>query len=173
MTVRDAKESVALVLLACTAALVYNHFSPAGIALVGNWDPSTGIVSAGNENSAGEPENIVRTPDLVKQYMNDPQAVIVDARNARSYREGHIPGARMLALSDFDRQIGPFFEEVPVSSKVIVYCSGVTCSDSHVLAEKLAEVGYDNVMVFPGGFSQWREQGYEIEKGENSHSRQS
>lgn len=169
MTLKDVRKIAVLLFLACSTALVFNHFSPSGIALVGNWDPSKGNVSVGNENLHDSSENIVHSPDLVKQYMNDPQATIVDARTVQSYREGHIPGARHLALSEFDRMIGPFFEKVPVSTKLIIYCSGVSCSDSHVLAEKLAEVGYTDVMVFPGGISQWREKGHEIEKGEGSH----
>ena len=48
---------------------------------------------------------------------------------------------------------------VPLDAEIVVYCSGVTCPQSVMAAEKLTAIGYRNVRAFEGGLGEWKEQG--------------
>ena len=88
----------------------------------------------------------------------------VDVRLKEIFKKGHIPGAKSVPLSEFDELIGNFYEIVPMERNIVIYCSGRECTDSHAFATKLSEVGYENVKVFTGGFIEWEQEGYIVEK---------
>ena len=54
----------------------------------------------------------------------------------------------------------------PQSAPVVIYCSGGECEDSHMLAEKLYKVGFDNVLVYKDGYPDWVKRGLTVAKGE-------
>ncbi len=96
-------------------------------------------------------------------------ALILDARRSSVYRDGHIAGARSLSVweADADDKVrGIFAEGRDQSAPVVVYCSGGECEDSHMLAEKLYKVGFDDVLVYKDGFPDWQKRGLPISKGD-------
>src|SRR5215831_3129738 len=87
--------------------------------------------------------------------LRDRGSLILDARRSSVYRDGHIAGARPLSVweSDVDDKVRALFAEGrDQSAPVVVYCSGADCEDSHMLAEKLYKVGFDDVLVYKDGF---------------------
>ena len=40
---------------------------------------------------------------------------------------------------------------------IVVYCYTFTCPLSRYLSDKLVELGYHNVLEYPGGLKEWRE----------------
>jgi len=38
-----------------------------------------------------------------------------------------------------------------------VYCASGTCQNSHIAANVLRQIGYDNVAVYAGGKADWKE----------------
>ena len=87
--------------------------------------------------------------------------VVVEALPASYYAEGHLPGARNLALDDLDRLAG---DVIPRTDQpVVTYCTGPTCSNSHQAAERLRALGYTDVRVFAEGKDGWRAAGLPIE----------
>ncbi|MDQ5872260.1 MAG: rhodanese-like domain-containing protein, partial [Acidobacteriota bacterium] len=56
-------------------------------------------------------------------------------------------------------------EGLDQQAPVVVYCSGGNCEDSHMLAEKLYMVGFDNVLIYKDGFPDWEKRGLAISKG--------
>jgi rhodanese-related sulfurtransferase len=102
--------------------------------------------------------------------LRDRGALILDARRTSVYRDGHIAGARSLAVweADADDKVRALFAEGrDQSAPVVVYCSGGECEDSHMLAEKLYKVGFDDVLVYKDGFPDWQKRGLPVAKGDS------
>ena len=91
-------------------------------------------------------------------------AVVVDARISELYADGHLPSAVSLPLDEVDRHLSAFKAMYPGRS-LILYCSGYGCPDSYDLGLILIDNGYHDVMVYEGGFPEWRDAGLPIEKG--------
>lgn len=93
-------------------------------------------------------------------------AVLLDARSQELYAEGHIPGGRSLPLDEAELQLAGLQAEFPPETPLLTYCSGYGCPDSFDLAMLLIEAGYQRVMVFEGGFPEWRDAGLPVAKGQ-------
>ena len=101
--------------------------------------------------------------------LRDRGALILDARRSSVYRDGHIAGARSMSVweADADDKVRALFAEGrDQSAPVVVYCSGGECEDSHMLAEKLYKVGFDDVLVYKDGFPDWQKRGLPVAKGD-------
>jgi rhodanese-related sulfurtransferase len=98
------------------------------------------------------------------------KALFLDARRSSVYAEGHIPGARSLPVweSDIDTRVKALYEEgLDQRAPIVAYCSGGNCEDSHMLAEKLYMVGFDNVLIYKDGFPDWQKRGLPVNRGAN------
>jgi rhodanese-related sulfurtransferase len=91
--------------------------------------------------------------------------VAVDARDAGTFREGHISGAFSLPLGEADDRLPVFRTTVSPDKTLIVYCSGYGCTDSFDLAVRLLGAGYRDVRVFEGGFPAWHDAGLPVTRG--------
>jgi len=91
---------------------------------------------------------------------------IVDARTKEFYEEGHIPGA---ILFDY-YQLGTYCDLVlPLLAQdelIMVYCSDYSCEDSELLAKELYSFGYRRLLLYKGGFAEWRAADLPVERGE-------
>ena len=86
------------------------------------------------------------------------------------YADGHIAGARSFPVweSDIDARVKGLYEEgLDQRAPVVVYCSGGNCEDSHMLAEKLYMVGFDNVLIYKDGFPDWEKRRLAVTRGGN------
>ncbi len=104
------------------------------------------------------------------QRLYEGKALFLDARRSSVYAEGHIAGARSFPVweSDIDRRVKGLYEEgLDQKAPVVVYCSGGACEDSHMLAEKLYMVGFDNVLIYKDGFPDWQKRALPASKGAN------
>jgi len=90
-------------------------------------------------------------------------ALLVDARNSSAFAEQHLPGAVSLPLGEVDSRLPEFQAAVPKDRLLITYCNGFGCPDSFDLGVRLLEEGYRQVLVFEGGFPQWRDAGRPLE----------
>ena len=160
---QTAKEIVILLGLSIAAAFMVNYFLPDGIALVGQWDTSQGVVTAMAKNDIVIEGIEIDTVDEARQLFDSGKYIFVDARSQDDYEEGHIPGAVSLPVGQSEERVAAFLERYPPEASIITYCSGRTCQDSHHLAEFLLEFGYDNVTVFIDGFPGWEAEGHPIE----------
>jgi rhodanese-related sulfurtransferase len=91
----------------------------------------------------------------------DHRAVILDARAAPFYQQGHIPGALNLARDDFARDYRALAPKLKADRDrlIVVYCSGGECHDSKLVASALLSLGFSDVRVFTGGWEQWSQAG--------------
>lgn len=92
-------------------------------------------------------------------------ALLVDARIAESYAEGHLPGSVSLPLADAETGLPGFRDRVPATRPLVTYCNGHGCPDSFDLAVMLREAGFHRVMVFEGGVPEWQAAGLPLEGG--------
>ena len=146
------KEAVILAVVVVCLGLAVNAFSPVGIPLAGSCP----------EPAAADSRFPIVEASEAKRILDAGGAVFVDARSVEQYKAGHIPGACSLPLYQMDDYLTPFLNVVQPDAAVIVYCSGIACQDSHLLAKELADMGYGNVSVFAGGIAAWRGKGYTV-----------
>lgn len=92
-------------------------------------------------------------------------ALFLDARRTSVFEQGHIAGARSFSVweSDVDEKVAKLFEERSdpreQNRPIVIYCSGGACEDSHMLAQKLWGVQFNNVYVYKDGFPDWQKRG--------------
>ncbi len=157
------QEACIVSIISIVFGLLVNHFSPAGIALVGSWDKTEGVISANERNGVVVHEREIQNVDAVKKIYDQGNTLFLDARISEQYEEGHIHGSISLPVRQFDELIDTLFEKYPSSTPIITYCTGRECRDSHELAQLLLDAGYENVKVFSDGYPAWEKKEYPIE----------
>jgi molybdopterin/thiamine biosynthesis adenylyltransferase/rhodanese-related sulfurtransferase len=98
-------------------------------------------------------------PAVVREQASN-GAVLVDVREPEEWAAGHIPGAKHVPKSYLESRIEG---AVPDRSKhVILYCASGNRSAwaTRTLTEDL---GYEHVENMTGGFTLWKDLGYEVE----------
>jgi rhodanese-related sulfurtransferase len=158
-----AKEISLLLGVAVVLAIIVNYFSPVGIAVVGQWDISQGVITARAKNNVVADKPEIEDVTIAKHIFDSGNALFVDARSRDNYNDGHIPGAASMPVGEFDNLIDSFMDQYSVDQTIVAYCSGRTCEDSHNLAQLLIDFGFTDVKVFIDGFPGWEAEGYPIE----------
>lgn len=93
----------------------------------------------------------ISSTEAQQMIEDNKDALILDVRTAAEYESGHIPNA--INLSNEDIQAGKVDSLKDKSQLIMVYCrSG---NRSRQAAQKLAELGYTNVVDF-GGIQSWQ-----------------
>ena len=88
----------------------------------------------------------ISSKEAQQMIEDNKDALILDVRTAAEYESGHIPNA--VNLSNEDIQAGKVDSLKDKSQLIMVYCrSG---NRSRQAAQKLAELGYTNVVDFGG-----------------------
>ena len=158
-----AKEIALLLGLSVGMALTVNFLSPVGIALVGQWDISKGVITADTKYDIIMDDLEIDDVKIARKIYDSGTALFVDARMRENYEDGHIPGAVSLPVGQFDENIEVFKKRYSPDQPIITYCSGRACEDSHKLAQLLLGSGFVNVRVFIGGFPGWETEGYPVD----------
>ncbi|MCX8057657.1 MAG: rhodanese-like domain-containing protein [Ignavibacteria bacterium] len=91
------------------------------------------------------------------------QAILIDARSEENYLQGHIPNSINIPTKNFDNYLDKVFE-LPQDSLLIIYCEGIHCNLSHLLAEKLKTFGFKNIWIMYEGIEGWKQKNLPIEK---------
>jgi rhodanese-related sulfurtransferase len=98
-------------------------------------------------------------------------ALFLDARRTSVYEQGHIAGARAFSVweADIDQKVNKLFDERSdpreQAQPIVVYCTGGDCEDSHMLAQKLWGIQFNNVYVYKDGFPDWQQHGGAVHSG--------
>jgi rhodanese-related sulfurtransferase len=98
-------------------------------------------------------------------------ALFLDARRTSVFEEGHIAGARSFSVweSDVDDKVNNLYSErsdpAQQNLPIVIYCSGGACEDSHMLAQKLWGIQFNNVYVYKDGFPDWQKRGGAVRTG--------
>ena len=89
------------------------------------------------------------------QLINQDKAVIVDVRPANEFAQGHMPGAMNVPLSELPLKIGQL-NKYQSKTVILVCASGV---QSRKARSQLKKIGFNEVYVLNGGFTEWQSQG--------------
>ena len=91
-------------------------------------------------------------------------ALFVDARSEEYLEDGFIPGA--INNDDTDALSDEIAALIGFDRGFVIYCSDDDCGSSEDLAYDLQEYGFNNILVFKGGWKTWSESGLDIEYNE-------
>lgn len=89
--------------------------------------------------------------------------VVLEALPHDYYADGHLPGARNLPLDDVDARAAALVPDRDAA--IVTYCTGTSCPNSRIAAERLGRLGYTNVRAFEGGKQSWVQAGLPLESG--------
>ena len=101
------------------------------------------------------------TPAGLTQLINRDNALLIDVSSTQDFEKGHIPGARQVAMSQFDPEHKDLAaaKELPVA----VYCrNGQTSGKA---AQRLVKAGFTKVHSLDGGLAAWTEAQMPLAKG--------
>ncbi|TLS72519.1 rhodanese-like domain-containing protein [Aliarcobacter thereius] len=112
--------------------------------------------------SGGEPEwrtkNYLEVGTVVvKSYLENNNALLVDARPNAKFMQETIIGSISIPDTAFDKLKGRF--PIDKNEKIVAFCAGYECEKSHIIAKQLYDMGYKNVSVYAGGVPQWKKEG--------------
>jgi len=117
---------------------------------------------------ASSPIREIAGPEAWKAFQSG--IPFLDARRRAEFAEGHIAGAWCTPVweSDLDERLISFkaARRPGPEDSIVIYCSGGDCQDSHLLAAKLLNEGYDHLLIYRDGFPDWLAQKHPVEKGQ-------
>jgi len=90
----------------------------------------------------------------VKKAYDAHSALFIDARSFEKYRQGTIMRALNVPLKRFKRM--KKWLPVRKDAAILVVCNGIECGKSEKLARRLHRAGYTKLMVYRGGYPEWR-----------------
>ena len=107
----------------------------------------------------------IREVDLnMARSLHQSGILFVDARAEEYLTEGIIPGA--IANDD----VGFLAEQIDyligTEKGFVIYCSDDDCGSSEELAYELQDLGFNNILVFKGGWKSWIDAGLATERNE-------
>jgi rhodanese-related sulfurtransferase len=151
--------------ISCVIGFTFNGFSKSPLPIFTKYNPLRTVVKG--ENNQDDIQGFIVNEidaETLKYLLESEEVLLFDARAVEEYREGCLPTAVSFPAYEFDR-VYPRVEGLFVTGKTIItYCSSVTCTDSPLLAKKLSGKGHENVFVYRGGFKEWSELNYPVEK---------
>src|SRR5574344_1585470 len=112
--------------------------------------------------SAGEPEwgnksYLEVGTVVIKSYLENNSALLVDARPNAKFMQETILGSISVPDTEFDKYAGRF--PINKDEKIVTFCAGFDCEKSNIVAEKLYDLDYKNVSVYAGGLPEWKKSG--------------
>jgi rhodanese-related sulfurtransferase len=104
------------------------------------------------------------TPAGLTQLINRNNALLIDVSSIQDYEKGHVPGARHVAMSQFDPESKDLAKARALP--IAIYCkSGQT---SGTAAKRLKKAGFTDVYTLEGGLRSWMEAQLPLVKGRSA-----
>ena len=104
----------------------------------------------------------ISTATLEELIESRVPVTILDARTGK-YDDGRrIPGAKGLGADSSEERIRTMLRSE--DALIVTYCSNLQCPASRMLAKRLTELGYKNILEYPHGIEGWAAAGNEVEK---------
>jgi rhodanese-related sulfurtransferase len=75
------------------------------------------------------------------------------------FEKEHIPGS----LNIPRREEGAYQKRFEKEKEIVLYCASPTCQASASVARDLVEEGYQRVVDYPGGLSDWKAGGHPVD----------
>jgi rhodanese-related sulfurtransferase len=133
--------------------------SPPAPTATGKVAENSGVAGAPQNQSRGasaSPKVLDIRFDQLEKLLTNPEVLLIDARPAHEFEQGHISGAINIFTPDFEQAIHRVIG-LPREKPIVAYCGGGACELSHELAEHLMRMGFQRVFVYAGGWNEWKE----------------
>lgn len=157
-----------ILVVSAVIGLAVNGFSKSPLPLFTNYQPDTDTdKTTGDDLTAYFQEMDVETVASLKEAD---AIILLDARPPDKYETGHIPGAINLPITTFADtydSVKPLLEE---GKSLVLYCIGIHCIDSSLLARELHNKGHREIFVFKGGMEEWEAMGHPVQTPEGIKS---
>jgi rhodanese-related sulfurtransferase len=162
---------IIILVISTIAALAINSGRAGGVAVIGNWPTGTG-----NDDGPAKPPSaeegdppFVTLEDAVAKYQS-PDIIFIDSRDPEDFAYGHVRGAINIPFDYMDETWDAYIETMDLSRGYVVYCSGGECETSLYLGRYLYDLGFPNIYVFYGGWSEWEDNNLPIVWGEEAEA---
>src|SRR5438270_3384263 len=99
-------------------------------------------------------------PAVVREQVSN-GAVVIDVREAEEWSTGHIPGAKHVPKSYLESRVEGAAPDR--DQHVILYCQSGNRS-AWAARTMIEDLGYENVESMTGGFTLWKDRGYDVEQ---------
>jgi rhodanese-related sulfurtransferase len=101
------------------------------------------------------------TPAGLTHLINRENALVIDVSSLQDFEKGHIPGAKHVAMSQFDPENKDLAKakELPIA----IYCRNGQISGK--AAQRLLKAGFTKVYWLEGGLAAWTEAQLPLAKG--------
>ena len=116
---------------------------------------------------AAKVSGAIATITLTDLRVAGDKVLFVDARSLLFHQRGRIPGSINISRKSLPDSLTAAESRLRDASgrKIVVYCSGPSCTDAEAVAAALAEAGFGPVYVFREGFDAWVRDGLGEEAG--------
>ncbi len=123
----------------------------------------------GASPSGGTPLHKTLPPidlDELREGLDNPDVVIIDAQGNGGFEEAHIEGALNFGLENVAAQAAEAIGDL--NRRVLLYCTDSDCLGAEFIGTQLVEAGYTNVGRFVDGVAGWRDVGMPVATSETS-----
>lgn len=95
----------------------------------------------------------------MQKIVDDQSTPIFDARYVRDYNLGTIPGAMSLSINSSLTERQQLMQSIDDKSKrIVVFCQSAGCGYADEVAQFLKFNGYNNVVIYRGGYREWKKE---------------
>ena len=140
-------QSAGFIIFALLCGMVY-HFANAE-GFLANSSATTSLQQANAGNF------IPKVSEKKVRRLLNGKTVLIDARYARDFTAGHIVGAINVPVDANDVQRRQATADIPINSRIVMYCQSSKCKYAEIVSIKLIEDGYSNISIFRGGWVEW------------------
>jgi rhodanese-related sulfurtransferase len=141
----------ATLLIALAIGLGFNQFRSNRLPLVCNW-----------ADQQAQPDATISITEAARLFQQN-KAVFLDARPEEFYVKGHIQGALSLPWHLVDEKCMEVMDRLPPDGTIITYCDGPACDLSHLLAQFMKDMGFEDVRVLVNGWTLWKQHKLPVE----------
>lgn len=95
----------------------------------------------------------VVSTEVFKEVVNDGNVTLIDVRTPKEFAEGSLPGAVNIDYYD-QKNFFDAFDKYDRKEPIYIYCR--TGNRSIPTAQKLVEMGFEEIYDMDGGYMQWQ-----------------
>ncbi len=103
------------------------------------------------------------SPQQLVQHVNQSNALVIDLRDPKDYRQGHITGARNIPYADLKDKVGEL--QSKKEEPVILVCG--LGQYAGAAGKMLHQIGFKKVLRLSGGVNAWSSQGLPLVKAKS------
>jgi rhodanese-related sulfurtransferase len=148
-----------ILLIAIAIGLGFNQFRSNRLPLVCKW----------GEQQAQD-QSVISITEAARLFQEN-KAVFLDARPVEFYDKGHIQGALSLPWQKVDEQCMEVIDKIPPDCTIITYCDGPACDLSHMLANFMKDMGFEDVRALVNGWTLWNQKKLPVEGSDHAGGR--